>query len=105
MAPNAKRWLAIKPQVGNLSMPIKDTFKMLMKIFHRNGTEHMEDASHFDTIAGVWIVSIWGRHEKPIRLVTVLAHFGGIVMAITQHEKEGTLQEQSSFGNGANSLF
>jgi len=62
----------------------------------------MEDASHFDTIAGVRIASIRGRHEKPIRLVTVLAQFGGIVMAITQHEKEGVLQEQSSFGNGAN---
>ncbi len=62
----------------------------------------MEDASHFDTIAGVRIASKWGRHEKPIRLVTVLAQFGGIVMAITQHEKEEALQEQSSFGNGAN---
>lgn len=38
-------------------------------------------------------------------LVTVLAQFGGIVMAITQHEKEGALKEQSSFGNGANQLF
>jgi hypothetical protein len=30
------------------------------------------------------------------------AEFGVIVMAITRHEKEGTLKEQSSFGNGAN---
>ena len=86
-------------------MPINDTFEMLMKIFHHNRMEHMEDASHFDTIAGVRIASIRGRHEKPIRLVTVLTHFGCSVKAITQHEKEGALQEQSSFGNGANSLF
>ena len=83
-------------------MPIKDAFEMLIKIFYRNGTELMEDAPHFNSVVGVRIASILGRHEKPIRLVTVLAQFGGIVMAITQHEKEGALQEQSSFGNGAN---
>lgn len=44
---------------------------------------------------------LW-RHEKPIRLVIILTNFVVHVLAITQHEKEGVLQEQSSFGNGAN---
>jgi hypothetical protein len=52
---------------GNLSMPIKDAFEMLMKIFHRNGTEFMEDASHFDPVVGVGIASILGHHQQPIR--------------------------------------
>jgi len=53
----------------------------------------MADASHFDT--GVRIAPILGRHKKPIRLVTVLTHFGGSVKAITQHEKEGALFRNS----------
>src|SRR5207249_4306871 len=37
MAPNAKRWVVIEPQVGELSTSIKDAFEMLIKIFHRIG--------------------------------------------------------------------
>jgi len=53
MAPNAKRWVASKPKVGNLPMPIKDAKDQLMKVFHSKGTELVEDASHFDPVAGV----------------------------------------------------
>jgi hypothetical protein len=35
-------------------MPIKDAFEMLIKIFHRNGTEFVEDASHLHKS------SVWG---------------------------------------------
>ena len=83
-------------------MSIEDAFEVFIKIFHGNGAQLVKDAPDLDPIISVGIASILGRHEKPIRLVTVLAQFGGIVMAITQHEKEGVLQEQSSFGNGAN---
>src|SRR5437667_3090516 len=57
---------------GNLSMPIKDAFEMFMKIFHREGTEFVKDASDFHTIIRVGIVSILGRHQQTIRHTTVL---------------------------------
>ena len=86
MAPNAKRWVAMRPQVGNLSMPIKDAEDQLSKIFHGTGTELVEDASHFDPIVGVRIASIPGCHQQTICLLTDLVQVGGIVMAIPQHE-------------------
>ena len=57
MAPNANRWVAIKPKVGNLSMSIKDAEDQLMQIFHRNGTELMENAPHLDPVVGVRVAS------------------------------------------------
>jgi hypothetical protein len=86
MAPNAKRWVAIRPQVGYLSMPIKDALEMLMKMFHSTGTELMEDASHFDSIVGVRIAPIRGRNLQAICLLTVLVQFRGVAMPIPQHE-------------------
>ena len=67
-------------------MPIKDAFEMFMKIFHRDGTQFVKDAPDFDPIVGVGITSIFGRHEEPIGLVTVLVQFRGVVMTIPQHE-------------------
>ena len=65
--PFAKRWVASKPQVGNLSMPIKDAEDQRMKIFHRTGTQLMEDASHFHAIIGVRRASILGRNLQAVR--------------------------------------
>ena len=53
LPPFAKRWVAIRPQVGNLSMSIKDAEDQLMNIFHRNGTELVKDAPHFDPVVSV----------------------------------------------------
>ena len=67
-------------------MSIKDAFEMLIKIFHRKGTELVKDAPHFDPVVSVRIASILGRHQQAIRLITVLVQFRGVVMAIPQHE-------------------
>jgi hypothetical protein len=84
--PSAKRWVATKPQVGNLSMPIKDAFEVFIKIFHRDGTEFVKEASDFHAIIGVGIASILCGHQQPIRLVTVLVQVRGVVMEISQDE-------------------
>src|SRR5258708_31109517 len=88
MAPNAKRWVAMRRQVGKLSMHIKDAFEMLIKIFHGDGTELVKEASDFHAILGMGVASILGGHEKPVRLVTVFVQFRGVVMAIPQHETD-----------------
>ena len=71
---------------GNLPMPIKDAFEMLIKIFHRKGTELVKDASDFYPIIGMGIAPIAGGHEKTIILFTRAAQIRNIVMAVTQHE-------------------
>jgi len=86
--PSAKRWVATKPQVGNLSMPIKDAFEVFIKIFHRDGTEFVKEASDFHAIIGVGIASILRGHQRPIRLVTVLVQVRGVVMEISQDETD-----------------
>ncbi len=73
---------------GNLAMPIKDALEMLIKIYHSKGTQLMEDASHLDSIVGMRVASILGRHQQAVRLVTVLVEFRGVVMAIPQHETD-----------------
>jgi hypothetical protein len=35
---------------GNLAMSIKDAFEVFINIFHRGGTQPMEDASHSDPV-------------------------------------------------------
>src|SRR6266852_4294741 len=97
MAHNAKRWVAIKPQVGHVSMPIKDAFEMFVKIFHRKGTQFVKDASHLDSIIGVGVASIRGGHQEPISLLAVLVQVRRVVMAITQNEADfgGNFAEQS----------
>jgi hypothetical protein len=91
MAPDAKRWVAMRPQVGNLSMPIKDAEDQLSKIIHGTGTELVEDASHFDPIVGVRIASIPGCHQQTICLLTDLVQVGGIVMAIPRPARSAHL--------------
>src|SRR5258708_8826269 len=88
MAPNAKRWVAMRRQVGKLSMHIKDAFEMLRKIFNGGGVELVKEESDFHGICGMGLASILGGHEKPVRLVTVFVQFRGVVMAIPQHETD-----------------
>jgi hypothetical protein len=72
MAPNAKRWVEIKPKVGNLPMSVKDAFERFVKIFHGNGAQLVKDSSDFHSIISVGIASILGRNLQPISLLTVL---------------------------------
>ena len=44
----------------------------------------MKDASDFDPVVGVGIVSILGGYQQPIRLVTVLVQVRRVVMPISQ---------------------
>src|SRR5258708_4330794 len=78
-------------------MSIEDAEDQLMKIFHRNGTELVKDAPHFDPVVSVRIASIPGRHQQAIRLITVLVQFRGVVVAIPQHEAHlcGNFAQQS----------
>ena len=83
-------------------MPIKDPLEMLVKIFHGNGTQLMEDASHFDPIVGVRIAPILGGHQQAVSLCAVLMQFGGIVMAITESTNRtsaGTSRNRSGAGS------
>jgi hypothetical protein len=78
-------------------MPIKDAFEIFMKIFHRDGTQFMKEASDLDPRVGVGIPTILGRHEEPICLVTVLVQSRGVVMTIPKHEADfgGHFAQQS----------
>ena len=69
-------------------MAIKDAFEMLIKIFHRDGTQFVKDPSHFDPLVGVRVASILGRHQQPVCLLTVLAQFRRVVMTVTQDETD-----------------
>ncbi len=88
MAPNAKRWVEIKPKVGNLPMSVKDAEDQFVKIFHGNGAQLVNDSSDFHSIIGVGIASILGRDQQPISLLTVLVQFWRGVMAIPQNETD-----------------
>ena len=57
MAKSAKRWVASKPQVGHLSMAIKDAEDQFVQIFPRERPELVEDAPHLDAIVGVRVAS------------------------------------------------
>ena len=59
-------------------MPIKDALKMLLKIFHGNGTELMKDAPHFDSIVGVRIPPIVASNQEPVGLLTGLPGQNGL---------------------------
>lgn len=69
-------------------MPIKDAFEVFIKIFHRDGTEFVKEASDFHAIIGVGIASILRGHQLPIRLVTVLVQVRSVVMEISQGETD-----------------
>src|SRR5579875_125487 len=60
MAAFRKALGGMRPKIGNLSRPIKDTEDQLMKIFHRDGTQFMKDLSDFHTIIGMRVASIPG---------------------------------------------
>jgi hypothetical protein len=53
-------------------MSIKDAFKVFVKIFHRNGTEFMEDTPHFNPVVGVGVTSILGGHQQTVILLAGL---------------------------------
>ena len=63
-------------------MPIKDALEVLIKIFHRNGTQFMENASYLDAIIGVGVASIRGGHEQAVILLTEGTQLGRVVMAV-----------------------
>ena len=69
MAPSAKRWVANKPQVGHLFMPIKDAFEMFVKIFNRERPELVEDTPHLDAIVGVRVASILSSDQQEVGLL------------------------------------
>jgi hypothetical protein len=69
-------------------MPVKDPFEMLVKIFHRNGTQFVKDPANLHAIIGVRILSIPGGHQQPIGLGTVLVQIRRVVMAISQNEAD-----------------
>src|SRR5260370_30361766 len=65
-------------------MAIKGAFEMLIKIFHRNGTELVKDTSDFHSVIGVGVASILGGHEQTVSLLTVLTQFRRVVTKISQ---------------------
>src|SRR5256885_9905656 len=77
-------------------MPIEDTFEMLMKIFHRNGTELVEDTSDFHPVIGVGVASILSGHEQTVSLLTVRTQFRRVGMKISQDKPNvcGTFSQQ-----------
>src|SRR5215469_16649325 len=96
MAPSAKRWVASKPQVGPLSMPIKDAEDQFVTIFNRERPELVEDAPHLDAIGGVRVASILGSDQQAVGLLTAGAQIRSVVMAISQDEADfgGHLTQQ-----------
>ena len=88
---------------GNLSMSIKDAFEMLIKIFHRNGTELVKDTSDFHSVIGVGVASILGGHEQTVSLLTFLTQFrrvvilAGVRMAATGNQIAATTETTCSF--------
>jgi hypothetical protein len=78
-------------------MSIKDAFEVFMKIFHRDGTEFVKDASNFHALIGVGIVSILGGHQQTISLLTRLIQVRRVGMTISQDEAHvgGNFSQQS----------
>ncbi len=54
-------------------MPIKDTFDMLVKIFHCDGTQFVKNLADFQASIDMRVSSILGGHQQPIGLL------GGLV--------------------------
>ncbi len=69
-------------------MSVKDAFEMFIKIFHRNGTQLMEDTSDLDPSIGVRVTSILGGHQQTVIALTELIEVRGVVMEITQDETD-----------------
>ena len=47
----------------HLTVPVKDTLEMLVKIFNRARPKLMEDPPHLDALVGVSVAAIPGRHQ------------------------------------------
>ena len=47
-------------------MSIKDAFEVFINIFHRGGTQPMEDASHSDPVISMgWVPACWEPGDDP----------------------------------------
>ena len=64
-------------------MPIKNAFKVLIEIFHGDGTKLVEDAPNLDPIISVRVVPILGGYQQTVILLTEGAQLRSVVMEIT----------------------
>ena len=69
-------------------MPINNAFEMLIKMFHSDETQFVKEASDFHASICVGVPSLLGRHQQPIRLVTVRMQVRRVVMTISQDEPD-----------------
>jgi hypothetical protein len=79
--PKAKRWVAMRPKVGHLSMSIKDAEDQFMHIFNRERPQLMEDAPDVNPIVGVRVASLLRGHQQSVGLRTILMQVRRLVGA------------------------
>ena len=63
-------------------MAINDALEVLIKIFHGDRTQLVEDASNLYPIISMRVASIARGHQEPMLLFTQAPQFGNVVVSV-----------------------